>query len=180
MLVSLFLKWLTTHELLLIHTICCQFVICLYKIYILPVYKITKIIVFFVPQVPNNVVTYAMTTNSPNRNLFFVDVDGFVYLRNSLVGITGDPFTVRFPHHLMNCKAVKMLMFVKQSDSRLSAWHCFSWLYSNVLSIRFYGKKKISGVKCAENEWKSYLKVFKYVSSIYYTCMHAVSCKLCQ
>ncbi|XP_065921690.1 protocadherin Fat 4 isoform X2 [Magallana gigas] len=47
-------------------------------------------------KVPNNVVSYAMTTNSPNRNLFFVDVDGFVYLRNSLVGITGDPFTVRF------------------------------------------------------------------------------------
>ena len=45
-LVSLFLKWLTTHELLLI---CCQFVIpvCLYKIYILPVYKITKTIIEF-------------------------------------------------------------------------------------------------------------------------------------
>ncbi|XP_078316513.1 protocadherin Fat 4-like isoform X2 [Crassostrea virginica] len=45
---------------------------------------------------PNNQVTYAMTANSPNRNLFFVDVDGFVYLRNSLVGTTGDPYTVRF------------------------------------------------------------------------------------
>lgn len=74
---------------------------------------------------PNNVVTYAMTANSPNRNLFFVDVDGFVYLRNSLVGITGDPFTVRFPHLLMNCKAVKMLMLVKQSDSGLSCMALF-------------------------------------------------------
>jgi hypothetical protein len=36
-----------------------------------------------------------MTATSPNRNLFFVDVDGFVYLRNSLVGVTGDPYTVR-------------------------------------------------------------------------------------
>ncbi|XP_062579030.1 protocadherin Fat 3-like [Saccostrea cucullata] len=45
---------------------------------------------------PNNVVSYAMTTNSPNRDLFFVDVDGYVFLRNSLVGQTGDPYTVRF------------------------------------------------------------------------------------
>lgn len=124
----------------------------------------------FVLQAPNNVVSYAMTANSPNRNLFFVDVDGFVYLRNSLVGITGDPFTVRFPYLLMNCKAVKMHMFVKQSDSCLSAW-----LYSNVLSTRLYVY-----VKCAENEWKSYLKVFLIHIEYMCTCMHAVSCKSCQ
>ncbi|XP_062582056.1 cadherin EGF LAG seven-pass G-type receptor 1-like, partial [Saccostrea cucullata] len=45
---------------------------------------------------PNNVVSYAMTTNSPNRDLFFVDADGYVFLRNILVGQTGDPYTVRF------------------------------------------------------------------------------------
>lgn len=33
-------------------------------------------------------------------------------------------------------------------------------------------KKKIIGVKCVENEWKSYFKVYKYVLSIcIYVCM---------
>lgn len=70
-------------------------------------------------QAPNNQVTYAMTANSPNRNLFFVDVDGFVYLRNSLVGTTGDPYTVR------NAASPSVQLLTRN----IWAMNVYSWLY---------------------------------------------------
>ena len=79
--------------------------------------QIWYVCLFF--QAPNNQVTYAMTANSPNRNLFFVDVDGFVYLRNSLVGTTGDPYTVR------NATSPCVQLLTRN----IWALNVYSWLY---------------------------------------------------
>ncbi|KAJ8319080.1 hypothetical protein KUTeg_004171 [Tegillarca granosa] len=44
---------------------------------------------------PNSVVSYSIASNSPNRNLFYIDSSsGQVFLKSSLVGVLGDPYTV--------------------------------------------------------------------------------------